>query len=82
MTSPDGEQRASWRRLVWQRPLPMLIALRTAMGFVEFGANDVMPLYLCAAVRYGGLGLSVRRQGLVTTYRTLPYLTLPYLYPT
>eukprot|EP00322_Chrysochromulina_rotalis_P001173 CAMPEP_0115851686 /NCGR_PEP_ID=MMETSP0287-20121206/12609_1 /TAXON_ID=412157 /ORGANISM="Chrysochromulina rotalis, Strain UIO044" /LENGTH=527 /DNA_ID=CAMNT_0003305725 /DNA_START=12 /DNA_END=1595 /DNA_ORIENTATION=- len=62
--SSDSEQ-AIWSGLLRRRPLPMLIALRTTMGFVEFGGNDITPLYLCADVRFGGLGLSVQQLGVV-----------------
>ena len=53
----------SWRAVVRERPLPMLISLRTAMGFVEFGLQDVTPLFLVAQARYGGLELQVQQLG-------------------
>ena len=42
---------------VCQRPLPVLILLRTGLGLIEWAVNDVFPLYVIATRARGGLEL-------------------------
>ena len=48
-----------------KQPFPLLLGLRSALGIIEMATNDVIPLFMIASTRNGGLDLPVKHLGMV-----------------
>lgn len=74
----EGSDFASVMATCSEYPLKMLILLRGLQGSLEYGLNEVLPLYSISSVGAGGLGLSQNDVG--TGFMLAACLTIPLNY--